>query len=95
VRVLVAGGAGYAGSHTCKALSQAGYTPIVYDNLRSGHAWVVKWGPLEQGDLNDATALADAMRRHRPQADLGNILGSAWPWMTEHRMRAMTSLTAR
>jgi UDP-arabinose 4-epimerase len=68
VRVLVAGGAGYIGSHTCKALVQAGHTPVVYHNLRSGHAWAVKWGPLEQGDLNDATALADAMRRHRPQA---------------------------
>jgi UDP-arabinose 4-epimerase len=68
VRVLVAGGAGYIGSHTCKALAQAGHTPVVYDNLRTGHAWAVKWGPLEQGDLNDAAALADAMRRHRPQA---------------------------
>jgi UDP-glucose 4-epimerase len=48
VRVLVAGGAGYIGSHTCKALAQAGHTPIVYDNLRSGHAWAVKWGPLER-----------------------------------------------
>jgi UDP-arabinose 4-epimerase len=68
VRVLVVGGAGYIGSHTCKALAQAGHTPVVYDNLRTGHAWAVKWGPLERGDVNDAAALADAMRRHRPQA---------------------------
>jgi UDP-arabinose 4-epimerase len=68
VRVLVAGGAGYIGSHTCKALALAGHTPIVYDNLRTGHAWAVKWGPLERGDLNDAAALGEAMRRHRPQA---------------------------
>jgi UDP-arabinose 4-epimerase len=66
--VLVAGGAGYIGSHTCKALAQAGHVPIVYDNLRTGHAWAVKWGPLEEGDLNDAAALAGAMRRHRPEA---------------------------
>jgi UDP-arabinose 4-epimerase len=66
--VLVAGGAGYIGSHTCKALAQAGHTPIVYDSLRTGHAWAVKWGPLEQGDLNDPATLAGVMRRHRPEA---------------------------
>ena len=68
MRVLVAGGAGYIGSHTCRALAQAGHTPVVYDNLRTGHVWAVKWGPLEQGDLNNAVALGDVMRRHRPQA---------------------------
>ncbi|MFO1160951.1 MAG: UDP-glucose 4-epimerase GalE [Reyranellaceae bacterium] len=68
VRVLVAGGAGYIGSHTCKALAEAGHLPIVYDNLRTGHEWAVRWGPLEQGDLNDPIALAAAMRRHRPEA---------------------------
>jgi UDP-arabinose 4-epimerase len=68
VRVLVAGGAGYIGSHTCKALAQAGHMPIVYDNLRTGHVWAVKWGPLEQGDLNDPAALGDVIRRHRPEA---------------------------
>jgi UDP-arabinose 4-epimerase len=41
---------------------------VVYDNLTTGHAWTVKWGPLEQGNINDAAALADVMRRHRPQA---------------------------
>jgi UDP-arabinose 4-epimerase len=68
VRVLVAGGAGYIGSHTCKALAEAGHQPIVYDDLSRGHRWAVKWGPLEQGDLNDAAALGAAMRRHRPEA---------------------------
>jgi UDP-arabinose 4-epimerase len=68
VRVLVTGGAGYIGSHTCKALAEAGHTPIVYDNLRTGHAWAVKWGPLEYGDINDLAGLSDAMRRHRPDA---------------------------
>lgn len=67
MRVLVAGGAGYIGSHTCKALAAAGHLPIVYDNLRTGHAWAVKWGPLEQGDLNDAATLGAVMRRHRPE----------------------------
>ena len=44
--VLVTGGAGYIGSHVCKALGRVGYQPIVFDNLRYGHAWAVKWGPL-------------------------------------------------
>ena len=68
MRVLVTGGAGYIGSHTCKALAAAGHTPIVYDNLRTGHAWAVKWGPFEHGDINDLACLSDAMRRHRPDA---------------------------
>jgi UDP-arabinose 4-epimerase len=47
--VLVTGGAGYIGSHACKALAKAGFTPIAYDNLISGHEWAVRWGPLENG----------------------------------------------
>ena len=68
MKVLVAGGAGYIGAHTCKALAEAGHTPIVYDNLHTGHAWAVKWGVLERGDLNDAATLGATMKRHRPGA---------------------------
>jgi UDP-arabinose 4-epimerase len=68
MRVLVAGGAGYIGSHTCKALAAAGHAPIVYDNLHTGHEWAVKWGPFERGDLNDAATLSAVIRRHRPEA---------------------------
>ena len=68
MRVLVAGGAGYIGSHTCKALAEAGHTPIVYDSLHTGHAWAVKWGAFERGDLNDAATLGATMKRHRPEA---------------------------
>jgi UDP-arabinose 4-epimerase len=68
VRVLVAGGAGYIGSHTCKALARAGHTPIVYDNLHTGHRWAVKWGVFENGDINDSATLGDVLRRHRPDA---------------------------
>jgi UDP-arabinose 4-epimerase len=68
MRVLVAGGAGYIGSHTCKALAKAGHTPIVYDNFHTGHDWAVKWGPLERGDINDAATLAATFRKHRPDA---------------------------
>lgn|ERR1035437_263645 len=52
-RILVTGGAGYVGSHACKALARAGYTPICFDNLERGHTWAVKWGPLERGDLRN------------------------------------------
>ena len=41
--ILVTGGAGYVGSHACKALAVAGYTPIVYDNLSRGHREAVRW----------------------------------------------------
>ena len=68
MRVLVAGGAGYIGSHTCKALARAGHLPIVYDSLHTGHPWAVKWGPLVQGDINDPVALGAAIREHRPDA---------------------------
>lgn len=68
MRVLVAGGAGYIGSHTCKALARAGHQPIVYDNLHTGHPWAVKWGPFVRGDLNDAARLAETLQTHKIEA---------------------------
>jgi UDP-arabinose 4-epimerase len=68
--VLVTGGAGYVGSHACKALAQAGMTPVTYDNLSRGHAWAVKWGPLERGDISDVERLREVLKRHRPDAVL-------------------------
>lgn len=62
--VLVAGGAGYVGSHTCKALARAGFLPIVFDNLCTGHREFVRWGPLVEADLHDKAAVAEAIRRH-------------------------------
>lgn len=67
-RVLVTGGAGYVGSHACKALKAAGYLPVTYDNLSTGHAAAVKFGPLEQGDLLDRERLARVFADHRPVA---------------------------
>ncbi|MCA8879346.1 MAG: UDP-glucose 4-epimerase GalE [Rhodobacteraceae bacterium] len=64
--VLVTGGAGYIGSHACKALAAAGYTPVTYDNLCIGNRWAVRWGPLEIGDIRDSAQLASVMNRHRP-----------------------------
>ena len=68
--VLVTGGAGYIGSHACKALAAVGLTPVVYDNLVYGHEWAVKWGPLERGDINDRARLDEVIRLYRPEAIL-------------------------
>jgi UDP-arabinose 4-epimerase len=68
--VLVTGGAGYIGSHACKALDEAGFTPITYDNLTTGHEWAVRWGPLVRGDLLDRHRLDETMRQYRPSAVL-------------------------
>ena len=66
--VLVIGGAGYIGSHTCKALSLAGYLPVTYDNLVYGHDWAVKWGPFERGDILDRSRLNVVMSQYKPEA---------------------------
>ena len=62
--VLVTGGAGYIGSHTCKALAAAGFTPVTLDNLVYGHRGAVKWGPFIDGDLADRALLDRIMREH-------------------------------
>ena len=66
--VLVTGGAGYIGAHACKALNRAGYTPIVYDNLVYGHPEFVKWGPLEEGDIDDHQRLERVLGKYKPTA---------------------------
>lgn len=66
--ILVVGGAGYIGSHVCKALYSAGYNPIAYDNLSSGHPWAVKWGELEKGDILDEIRLLEVIRKYQPIA---------------------------
>jgi UDP-arabinose 4-epimerase len=66
--VLVTGGAGYVGSHACKALAHAGYTPVTFDNLERGHEWAVKWGPLERGDVRHEHDLQRVFETWRPDA---------------------------
>ncbi len=66
--VLVTGGAGYIGSHTCKALSRAGYLPVTFDNMSAGHEWAVKWGPLEKGDIRDLDRLTEVLNKYNPCA---------------------------
>jgi UDP-arabinose 4-epimerase len=69
-KILVTGGAGYIGSHACKALAQAGYSPVTYDNLSIGNRWAVRWGPLEVGDILDPNRLHEVCRKHEPAAVL-------------------------
>ena len=66
--VLVTGGAGYIGSHACKALKTAGYTPVTFDNLVTGWADAVKFGPFEQGDLLDRARLDEVFEKYKPVA---------------------------
>ena len=61
--ILVTGGAGYIGSHCCRALAAAGYHPVAYDNFSTGHRNFVT-GSLVTGDLMDRAALAQAFVQH-------------------------------
>lgn len=66
MKVLATGGAGYIGSHTCKALACRGHEVLVYDSLARGHAHAVKWGPLVEGDIRDKDALESTLATFRP-----------------------------
>lgn len=68
--VLVTGGAGFVGSHTCLALAQAGFSPVAFDDLSNGHREHVRWGPLEVGDIRDGARLDAVFAAHRPVAVL-------------------------
>ncbi len=65
-RVLVTGGAGYIGSHCCKAFAEAGYEVVVFDNLYRGWRDLVRWGRLIEGDIRDRAALDAAMAEVKP-----------------------------
>ena len=66
--VLVAGGAGYIGSHACKALKAAGYLPVTLDNLATGYRGAVKWGPFVEADIREAGVVAQVVKTHRIKA---------------------------
>lgn len=66
--ILVTGGAGYIGSHACKALRAAGYLPVTFDNLSTGWRDAVKFGPFFQGDLLDRAALKSVFLEFKPAA---------------------------
>ena len=62
MRILVTGGAGYIGSHACKALASAGHFPIVIDDLSTGNEWAVRWGPLVEGSIGDRDLVTRLLR---------------------------------
>ncbi|MDE4305398.1 UDP-glucose 4-epimerase GalE [Phaeobacter gallaeciensis] len=68
--ILVTGGAGFIGSQSCKALKMAGYLPVVFDNLSTGHAEAVRFGPFVKGDIRDQDAVAAAISKHKITAIL-------------------------
>jgi UDP-glucose-4-epimerase GalE len=68
LNILVTGGAGYIGSHACKALAVSGFNPVTYDNLSRGNRWSVKWGPLEEGDIFDAKRVRATIEKYKPIA---------------------------
>jgi UDP-glucose 4-epimerase len=73
MKILLTGGAGYIGSHTCVALHEAGYTPVILDNFSNSHPSALKrlheitHGPIlcERGDVLDTPWVEDVLRRHQ------------------------------
>lgn len=64
MNILVTGGAGYIGSHTVKAIAEAGHNAVVADNLEKGHDWAVRWGQFEFCQLSDPAAIDKIFERH-------------------------------
>ena len=70
MNILVTGGAGYIGSHACKALAKAGYVPVTFDNFLTGWQDAVRFGPCVKGDLTHRTAIDAAFEEFQPEAVL-------------------------
>jgi len=70
MKIFVVGGAGYIGSHCCKALAAEGFVPVTYDNLSTGHRSFVRWGPLFEGDICDRDRLLAVLDEVQPDAVL-------------------------
>jgi UDP-glucose 4-epimerase len=62
--ILVAGGAGYIGAHMVRHLQRVGYTPIVLDNLSTGHREAVGDAQFIFGDIADSQLLDDLFQRY-------------------------------
>ena len=67
MKILVTGGAGYIGSHTCKALALQGHEVVVYDNLSTGHKAFARWGSFEHGDIRETDKLRACLKKYRPE----------------------------
>jgi UDP-arabinose 4-epimerase len=80
IPVLVAGGAGYIGSHTAKALRRAGMLPVVVDNLATGNRWAVRFGPFAEGSIASRALIRETVREYRIR---GAILFAAHAYVGE------------
>src|SRR5262249_40946047 len=89
--ILVTGGAGYVGSHACKAPAANGLIPIAHDHLVPGHDWAVKWGPLVRGDILDRDSLDDVFRLYQPAAVLHFAAFAYVGESVEHPLRYYTN----
>ncbi|MBL4892022.1 MAG: UDP-glucose 4-epimerase [Rhizobiaceae bacterium] len=75
--VIVTGGAGFIGSHTCKRLAQQGYHPVVLDNLVTGHRDNVRWGPFVEGDIRNKSLVSATLGIYKPETVI-HFAGSAY-----------------
>lgn len=66
--VIVTGGAGYVGSHVCKALNSYGFTPVAVDNLKTGSKKAVKYGPFIEANIMNRVQIDTAFKQYRPAA---------------------------
>ncbi len=62
--ILVTGGAGYIGSHAVKALKAAGFAPVIFDNLSTGHRSFVRDTPMVEGDIRNSTDIQRAFSEY-------------------------------
>jgi len=66
--ILIAGGAGYIGSHANKLLTERGYETVVLDNLVYGHRESVRWGQFAEADLSDIDQIRAVFRKYPIEA---------------------------
>lgn len=69
-KILIVGGAGYVGSHCTKAIAEAGYEPVVLDNLENGHREFLKWGRFHNVDIRDKAAVRRVFEIEKPDGVL-------------------------
>ena len=83
--IFVAGGAGYIGAQTCKALAAAGYLPVALDNLSTGYRQAVKWGPLHETNIRDEAVVAALIGQYRPVGAIHFAASNYLPRMCPER----------
>lgn len=68
MKILVTGGAGYIGSHTAAQVEQSGHSPVIFDNLSTGHRWAVGSRAFVEGDLGDDVLVRQVLEKNRIEA---------------------------